>query len=582
MISSTSTTTALRELQTLKAGVFSLGYLNGFIRHIHYGDIEVVRSVYMALRDQNWNTFEHTIENEIIDDQGDHFTIEYDCYYEVQEQRIFSWHVLITGLANSVVTFEVQGKAITDVLKNRAGICVLHPIKHTAGNPCELLHPDGSRIKKFFPTTISADNPFKNLKGFRWRCQYEWYVLEFEGDIFETEDQRNWSDASYKTFCTPLDKPFPVQLKAGDNVHQKITFKAESELLPIPNLNKPVEIIALERKSKLPAIGIAASTEVEVLSEEMLQLLHALRLSHYRIEVRPSAPDWIEKFTLDCQNATALKLPLEIGLHIADIKELGQFYQMVNQLKASVKQIILLSTDQPATDPTLVREFTSIKNHLPSTLIGAGTDHNFRELNCNRFDGNLLDFISYSIDPQEHATDDLTIIENIGAQSDTVESARALYGQRKAVHVSSLTLRKRFNPAATVSKDKFLSNDKKADPRQQTPFTAAFTLGSIKTLAHADANSVTYYQTVGRQGVISSAGKKYPVYDVLKEILSDEKQEIVHTESNNPLYCDGLLLKSQNSFKLILVNYTDSPQRVIFRKDEFLLTPYEIKVQHIH
>ncbi len=582
MISSTSNTTTAKDLQTLRAGVFSIGYQNGFIRHIHYGDIEVVRSVYMALRDQNWVTFEHIIENEIIDDQGDHFKIEYDCYYDVHGKRIFSWHVLITGSANSVVTFEVQGKAITDVLKNRAGICVLHPIKYTAGNPCELLHPDGSRIKKTFPITIAAENPFKNLKGFRWRCHYEWYALEFEGDIFETEDQRNWSDASYKTFCTPLDIPFPVQLKAGDRVHQKVTFKADTDLLPPPALTKPVEIIALDIKSKLPTVGIAASTEIEALSTEMLQLLHALNLNHYRIEVRPSTPDWIEKFTLDCQHAKVLRLPLEIGLHIIDVKELEPFYQMVNQLKAEVKQIILLSADRPATDPTLVHEFTSVKKHFPSVLIGAGTDYNFRELNCNRFDGNLLDFISYSIDPQEHATDDLTIIENIGAQSDTVESARALYGQRKAVHILSLTLRKRFNPAATVSNDKFLSNDKKADPRQQTPFTAAFTLGSIKTLAQACVNSVTYYQTVGRQGVISSSGSKYPVYDVLKEILSAEKQEVIHTESSNPLYCEGLLLKNQNSFKLILVNYTGSQQRVVFRKDEFILTPYEIKVQNIH
>ena len=52
---------------------------------------------------------------------------------------------------------------------------------------------------------ISAENPFKDLTAFRWRCHNDWYILHYEGDIFETEDQRNWSDASYKTFCTPLE-----------------------------------------------------------------------------------------------------------------------------------------------------------------------------------------------------------------------------------------------------------------------------------------------------------------------------------------------------------------------------------------
>ena len=29
-------------------------------------------------------------------------------------------------------------------------------------------------------------------------------VIRFEGDLFEMEDQRNWTDASYKTYSTPL------------------------------------------------------------------------------------------------------------------------------------------------------------------------------------------------------------------------------------------------------------------------------------------------------------------------------------------------------------------------------------------
>jgi hypothetical protein len=50
------------------------------------------------------------------------------------------------------------------------------------------------------------------------------YQLDFEGDVFQTEDQRNWGDASYKTFCTPLSLPFPVQLQKGDTVWQRVTL----------------------------------------------------------------------------------------------------------------------------------------------------------------------------------------------------------------------------------------------------------------------------------------------------------------------------------------------------------------------
>jgi len=571
----------MKDLHVLKAGVFSVGYQNGFIRHIRYGDVEIIRSIYMALRDQNWFTYEHTIENESIDEHQDHFEIQYDCFYEAKQLKIFKWKVKIKGTADSVITFEIDGEALADVLKNRAGICVLHPIKYTAGNPCELIQPGGIQIKKTFPQMISAENPFINLTGFRWQCQNDWYILHYEGDIFETEDQRNWSDASYKTFCTPLSKPFPVQLRRGDKVHQKVIFKSETGLLSTPFQNdKPIEIVVLEKKSPLPPIGLSASTEVQTLTDDVIQLLQQLKLNHYRVEAEPSLPGWLEKFKIDCNNAKALKLPLEIGLHVTDVKEMKIFYSSVLELNPVVAQIILLSVGRAATAQGVIDEAATLRKYFPGVKIGAGTDYNYRELNCNQFDATNLDFVSFSIDPQEHATDDLTIIENIATQTDMVQSARGLYGKSKGVHISSLTLKKRFNPAATVSKDRIISAEQRSDPRQKTSFTAAYTLGSIKTLAQADANSITFFQTVGNQGILSNSGEKYPVFAVLSEILSD-RSEVIHTHSNQPLEADALLLQSNSTSKLILVNYTGATKDVAFRAALYTLQPNEIRVENI-
>jgi D-apionolactonase len=571
----------INDLQILKAGVFSVGYRNGFIRHIHYGEVEVVRSIYMALRDQNWFTYEHTIENEIIQEHDDHFEIQYDCFYELNSTRIFQWHVQILGTSDSTITFEVNGEALTDVLKNRAGICVLHPIQYTAGHPCELLHPDGSQIKKIFPVMISAENPFKDLRGFRWRCQYHWYVLHFEGDVFETEDQRNWCDASYKTFCTPLARPFPVVLKEGEKVHQKVIFKAESNLPSVPFQNEgPIEIVVVEKKYPLPKIGLAASTETDALSPEAIKALISLNLSHYRVDVQPSLPGWLEKFNIDLLTAKSLALPLEIALHIADTEDLRAFCSSIPQKKPDIARIVLLSVGAPATTQSLIDHTELLRRYFNKVDIGAGTDYNYRELNCNVFDASNVDFVTYCIDPQEHATDDLTIIENIAAQADTVRSARNLYGESKAISIGSLTLKKRFNPAATVTKDRILTKEQRFDPRQQTLFAAAFTLGSIKTLAQSNANSVTLFQTVGSQGILSPTDEKYPVYDVLCEILSGGSQ-VIHTHSIQPLDVDALLLQKDSVFKLIMANYTSSVKQVMFRKTLFTLQPHEIRIEKV-
>jgi D-apionolactonase len=48
-------------------------------------------------------------------------------------------------------------------------------------------------------------------------------TCRMEGDTFEMEDQRNWTDASFKTYCTPLAEPFPVLVEPGDRVDQQVT-----------------------------------------------------------------------------------------------------------------------------------------------------------------------------------------------------------------------------------------------------------------------------------------------------------------------------------------------------------------------
>jgi D-apionolactonase len=38
------------------------------------------------------------------------------------------------------------------------------------------------------------------------------------------EDQRNWTDASFKTYSTPLELPFPVEVAAGERIFQRVVL----------------------------------------------------------------------------------------------------------------------------------------------------------------------------------------------------------------------------------------------------------------------------------------------------------------------------------------------------------------------
>ncbi|TFD23336.1 hypothetical protein [Cryobacterium sp. TMS1-13-1] len=89
--------------------------------------------------------------------------------------------------------------------------------------------PSGAEKAVRFSQTISPHQPARNIAGMRWNAAGFTASLGFIGDIFETEDQRNWTDASFKTYSTPLDRPFPVQIRPGTPIEQSVVLRiAES------------------------------------------------------------------------------------------------------------------------------------------------------------------------------------------------------------------------------------------------------------------------------------------------------------------------------------------------------------------
>src|SRR5260370_2077527 len=48
----------------------------------------------------------------------------------------------------------------------------------------------------------------------------------FDGDLFEMQDHRNWTDANYKSYGTPLSVPWPMDAAPGQAFYQKVTVRA--------------------------------------------------------------------------------------------------------------------------------------------------------------------------------------------------------------------------------------------------------------------------------------------------------------------------------------------------------------------
>lgn len=544
----------------LSAGQFSVSYENGFLRYINLAGKEVVRMIYFAVRDRDWNTIPGVISNVDIKQSENEFSIQYQ--FEVKAGDIqMQWQVEIAGLPESIITFEIRGKVLHTFLRNRLGLSVLHPIEGLTGKPCLIGHPDGSTTEAYFPAYISPYQPFKNICFMQWKSgETATLQLYFEGDIFETEDHRNWTDSSYKTYCTPLELPFPVEVQAGIEIQQKCTLRLVDSDVKIENVpqDNSVLIQLSKQKTAFPDIGLGMNQEVQELTEGESLFLKSLNLSHLRADIFLTQADWQLVLKKAIHQCTLLQVPLEIALFFGDNPG-GEVIQLLASLAlytVTVKHILVFDTISRLTSTHLLNKVVpAIRLALPYCKIGGGTDASFAELNRNKFDYDLIDFVSFSANPQVHAFDDLTLLENMSAQADVVHSARKLTAG-KPIHVSPITLKPRFNAVATSGSSGFAPP---VDSRQATNFIAGWTLGSLKYLSEAGVTAVTYFENTGSRG-ICSGDKIFPVGKLFDYIQKLAPQKVLQSRISQPLQVSSLLLESEKGKYLLLANHTPAQQ----------------------
>lgn len=210
----------------LRAGPLTLIFdpSNAFIRYIRWGGQELVRAIYGAVRDHNWATIPSAISNLKTEVANDSFRISFDVNCREREVD-YAWRGNIRGDASGKVTYAFEGKARSDFQRNRIGLCILHPIEECAGRACMIEHVDGSREMGVFPKMTSPDQPFFDIRA----VNHGNVEIRCEGETFEMEDQRNYGDASYKTYSTPQRLPKPTPVRTGDEVRHEVTVCLHQE-----------------------------------------------------------------------------------------------------------------------------------------------------------------------------------------------------------------------------------------------------------------------------------------------------------------------------------------------------------------
>lgn len=567
---------SLPEILMLRAGALSLQYEAGALRYLKVGGIEILHQIYAAVRDANWATIPGQITDFELDKQANSFQISYVSHHQ-QGDVDFVWNATITGRADNTLTFHFAGEARSTFQRNRIGFCVLHPMT-CADAACRVEQVDGTQIEGVFPHYIAPHQPFKNIRAIQHEAAPGlWAEVRMEGDTFEMEDQRNWTDASFKTYCTPLEQPFPVTVEQGTHIEQTITVK----LLNVPSIAAEESASTLrlmvddQTAYPLPPLGLGMASHDEPLSPRAIERLKALNLAHLRLDLYPNRDGAEVLLKRAADEARALGVGVEIALHLTDEAkvEVLTILVWVNQLQVPVVRWLIFRQGGKTThEKGLLHARSLLRKGVP---IGAGTDAFFAEINRGRPPAERVDFVTYSSNPQVHAFDNASWVETLPVLPVTVESA-AQFSGGKPVVISPITLKMRWNPNATAPSVPVLGDlPPQVDVRQMSLFGAGWTLGSLKFLATSGVAALTYYETIGWLGVMeresgaplpeqfpSIPGGVYPMYHVFADVGEFAGGQALACFSSDSMRVEGLVLGKENRLRLMVVNFTAVPQTV--------------------
>ena len=540
------------EQRHLNAGPLTAIFANGELLNILWRGREVLHRIYAAVRDRNWGTVPLEPSNLNIEQRHDSFQIMFHAHHQ-QNEINFAWKGTIEANARGQLVFSMDGEALSTFFRSRIGFCLLHSVEHCAGKPFHALRPDGVQVSGVFPEAIAQEQP---IAGTEAMAALAWDPLiglrvniEFAGDVFQMEDQRNWTDATFKTFCTPLDLPWPVEIHQGARISQRIMLSVEEHqpAVTVSFRKEPVSItVGIGAPLPMPAIGLGVASHREPLAPKEVDWLRALHLSHLRVDLRLWEPDWKDALQRAIVQTRQLGCELEAGVFVSDSaqEELAELAKTVAQERPAIRRSLIFHQSENATSERwilLARKFL----HSP---IGSGTNANFSELGTFQPHVNGLDFVSFSIHPQEHTFDQASVMETLPIQKQVVQNARRIHGGLPVI-VSPVTLKPRFNPNAMGPEKAAEPGELPAqvDARQMSLFGAVWTVGSLKYLCESGVDSVTYYETTGWRGVMereagsplpekfrSIPGAVFPVYHVFADIGEFAGGQVLSARSTEP------------------------------------------------
>src|SRR6185312_4837404 len=315
------------DVRQVRAGGLTAEFAAGGLRYLRMGDTEVARRIVVAVRDQAWNTVPGILSDVRIHQARDEFRITFSSRHEADE-LCFIWNCTIRGTADGSCSFSMDGSAVAPFPYRRIGICVLLPPEEFAGRSFSATG-GGAAISGQLPLQVAPPGPSAGIDeplipAFARLALSGRHVsaeFSFTGDHFEIEDQRNWTDASFKAYSRlPVVSAEPEHLAAGTRLQQAVSVSVTRRgRAPRPRPPAvPQIVVGGETAAPMPEVGLSQADDLAAPAPRTAELLAQMAPAHLRADVHPQREGWAHRLGAARLQAQELGCPLELAVFLDD------------------------------------------------------------------------------------------------------------------------------------------------------------------------------------------------------------------------------------------------------------------------
>ncbi len=485
------------------------------------------------MRDRDWGTLEPELV-EISRDHGENFAVSFRAtYHNGKSKLLVNFHI---SAGTDGIKVAATGAADGDFETNRAGFTVLHPAS-VAGRSATVHHSDGSVEESAFPDRIDPWQPFMDITALTHDADGLAVTCAFQGDTFEMEDQRQWGDASFKTYNRPLALSWPYQLGSGVPFSQEVSLSWK-ETRTGPTVREP----ALATESTFPEMALVLTadeaTRLAANPDDLAVVGPQRLLCHLDASLGATA-DKIVAFANLQKVLPEIIYDLELvcPFESAPQQELNTFAQQIRDAGFTPESVLVCpSVDRQSTPPgsdwpdcpPLKDIHAASAKAFPDQTRGGGMVSFFPELNRKRPPVEMLDFVSHGLCPIVHAADDVSVMETLEAIPHITRSARAICGETD-YRIGPCTIAMRQNPYGqstipNANNGRVCMTDN--DPRHRAAFGAAYALGLAVQLAGAGVTVWTPSGLYGPRGLFGT-DSPWPIAALLRELAGCAGQAVL-------------------------------------------------------